>query len=77
MQVQNGEYVDTLIPRMKVHTIGKMPEQGTVHLILHTRELSGIVHDTTEHLVEFFEEPRSQAGPLVFVPNGSSLNVEA
>jgi hypothetical protein len=77
MQVQNGEHVDTLILHMKVHAIGKVPEQRTAHLILHRRELSGIGYDTTEHLVEFFKEPRSQAGPLVFVPDGSSLNVEA
>ena len=76
MQVQNGQHVDTPLLRMEVYAIGKVMEQRTVHLVFRARKLSGIVYDPTEHLVEFFEEPRSQAGPLVFVPDGSSLNVE-
>jgi hypothetical protein len=59
MQMQNGQHVDTPFLRMEVHTIGKVPEQRTVHLIVHAWELSGIVYDTKEHLVKLIEEPRS------------------
>ena len=32
MQMQYGQHVDTLFPRMEVHAIGKVTEQRTVHL---------------------------------------------
>lgn len=59
MQMQNGQHVDALFPRMDVHAIGNVSEQRTVHLIFHAWELSGIVYDTKEHLVKLIEEPRS------------------
>lgn len=59
MQMQYGQHVDTLFPRMEVHAIGKVTEQRTVHLIFHAWELSGIVYDTKEYLVRLIEEPRS------------------
>lgn len=43
---------------------------------VHTRELSRIVYDATEHYVEFIEKPQTQAGLLVFVPHSGSLDVE-
>jgi hypothetical protein len=59
MQMQNGQHIDTPFLRMKVHAIGKVTEQRTVHLIFHAWELSGIVYDTKKQLVKLIEEPRS------------------
>jgi len=76
MQMQNGQHVDIPFLRMEVHAIGKVTEQRTVHLVFHVRELSWIVYDTKEHLVELIEELRSSAGLLVFIPHGCCLDVE-
>ena len=59
MQMQNGQHVDIPFLRMEVDAIGKVTEQRTVHLVFHARELSWIVYDTKEHLVELIEELRS------------------
>jgi len=47
-----------------------------VDVAVHTRELSRIVYDATEHYVEFIEKPQTQAGLLVFVPHSGSLDIE-
>ena len=47
-----------------------------MNVAFHRRELSRIVLDTLEYQIEFVEKSRSQAGPLVFVPHGSGLDVE-
>jgi hypothetical protein len=59
MQVENGQHADSPIICMEIHAKGKVPEQRTVHLVSHARELSGIVYDATDHMVKFVKKPRS------------------
>ncbi len=47
-----------------------MAEESTANFAFQPRELSRIGLDTLEHQVELVEEAHTQAGPLVFVPDG-------
>ena len=76
MQMQNSQNNSPPLFCEKVYAVWEMTEEGTTNIALHTWKLVRIVLDTLEDKVEFVEEPRCQAGPLVFVPQGSCQDVE-
>jgi hypothetical protein len=74
--VQDSKNGGELLLLDEVHTIRKMAEESAANVAFESRELPRTIINTLEHQVEFVEELKTQAGPLVFVPNGSCLNVE-
>lgn len=76
MQVQHSQDIDTFVADQEIHTIGEVAKQRTMHAVVHTRKLSGVLDDATEHMSEFVKEPYSQTVSLVFIPKSCSLDIE-